>query len=200
MSIKLTDAQLLMLSAASQRDDQCLERSRSPRGNAAQKLAEKLVSAGLVREIRSKAGAPVWRRDDEAEQSYSLKLTAAGLKAIAVDADEGEGAPTAVAEPAPPTVHNDAENATAADASASGEAPIATAPREGTKIANVIALLQRDQGATLDELIAATNWLPHTARAALTGLRKRGYILERQARAEGGNSYAIVAAASRTAA
>jgi site-specific DNA recombinase len=36
-------------------------------------------------------------------------------------------------------------------------------------------LLQRDCGATLEELIAATDWLPHTTRAALTGLRKRGY-------------------------
>jgi Protein of unknown function (DUF3489) len=36
-------------------------------------------------------------------------------------------------------------------------------------------LLQRDYGATLEELIAATDWLPHTTRAALTGLRKRGY-------------------------
>jgi DNA-binding IclR family transcriptional regulator len=48
-------------------------------------------------------------------------------------------------------------------------------PRQGTKIAHVIELLQRDQGAKLDELIAATGWLPHTARAALTGLRHRGY-------------------------
>ena len=39
----------------------------------------------------------------------------------------------------------------------------------------MIELLQRDQGARLDELIAATGWLPHTARAALTGLRHRGY-------------------------
>jgi len=35
--------------------------------------------------------------------------------------------------------------------------------------------LRREQGAKLDELIAATGWLPHTARAALTGLRHRGY-------------------------
>jgi DNA-binding IclR family transcriptional regulator len=48
-------------------------------------------------------------------------------------------------------------------------------PRQGTKIARVIELLQRDQGAKLDELIEATGWLPHTARAALTGLRHRGY-------------------------
>ncbi len=42
--------------------------------------------------------------------------------------------------------------------------------RGGTKQARVIALLERDSGATLDELVAATGWLPHTTRAALTGL------------------------------
>ncbi len=36
-------------------------------------------------------------------------------------------------------------------------------------------MVSTDEGATLDELIGATGWLPHTARAALTGLRKRGY-------------------------
>jgi hypothetical protein len=41
----------------------------------------------------------------------------------------------------------------------------------------VIELLQRDHGATIDELIAATGWLAHTTRAALTGLRKRGYTV-----------------------
>ena len=39
----------------------------------------------------------------------------------------------------------------------------------------VIELLQRGDSATLAELIADTGWLPHTTRAALTGLRKRGY-------------------------
>lgn len=41
----------------------------------------------------------------------------------------------------------------------------------------MIDLLQRDIGATLEELIAVTGWLPHTTRAALTGLRKRGYAV-----------------------
>ena len=41
----------------------------------------------------------------------------------------------------------------------------------------MIALLQRGDGATLAELVAATGWLPHTTRAALTGLRKRGYAV-----------------------
>ena len=54
-----------------------------------------------------------------------------------------------------------------------------TSPRGGTKIAQVIELLQRGDGATLAELVAATGWLPHTTRAALTGLRKRGYAVRR---------------------
>ena len=50
-------------------------------------------------------------------------------------------------------------------------------PRAGTKISNVIEMLGQDSGATIDEIIALTGWLPHTSRAALTGLRKRGYAL-----------------------
>jgi hypothetical protein len=34
------------------------------------------------------------------------------------------------------------------------------------------------EGALLDKIVAATGWLPHTVRAALTGLRKRGYAIE----------------------
>jgi hypothetical protein len=38
----------------------------------------------------------------------------------------------------------------------------------------VIRLLQGPGGATLEEMVAATGWLPHTTRAALTGLKKKG--------------------------
>ena len=48
-----------------------------------------------------------------------------------------------------------------------------------TKSGAVIALLQRPQGATLAELIAVTGWLPHTTRAALTGIRKQGQVIEK---------------------
>ena len=47
-----------------------------------------------------------------------------------------------------------------------------------TKRDQVAALLLRDEGATLDQMIAATGWLPHTTRAALTGLRKAGYAID----------------------
>jgi hypothetical protein len=38
--------------------------------------------------------------------------------------------------------------------------------------------MQRTEGATLDDLITATGWLPHTTRVALTGLRKTGLAIE----------------------
>jgi hypothetical protein len=43
----------------------------------------------------------------------------------------------------------------------------------------MLALLQREHGATSPELIEATGWLPHTVRAALTGLRKKGHEVTR---------------------
>jgi Protein of unknown function (DUF3489) len=82
MSIKLTDTQIAMLGAAAQRDDRCLIAPPNLKGGAAQKVAVKLIGAGLAKEIKAKPGAPVWRQDDGAGQSYALKLTAAGVKAI----------------------------------------------------------------------------------------------------------------------
>jgi DNA-binding MarR family transcriptional regulator len=65
-------------------------------------------------------------------------------------------------------------------------------PRQGSKLAEVMSLLGRKKGAGIEELIAATGWLPHTTRAALTGLRKRGFAIERW-RNEQGTVYRIVA-------
>ena len=48
-------------------------------------------------------------------------------------------------------------------------------PARKTKLSLLLGLISREGGATLDELTSATAWLPHTARAAITGLRKRGH-------------------------
>ncbi|MCZ8104343.1 MAG: DUF3489 domain-containing protein, partial [Burkholderiales bacterium] len=55
----------------------------------------------------------------------------------------------------------------------------ASPSRPTTKRALIIAMLSRREGATMDDLVAATGWLPHTTRAALTGLRQKGLCLER---------------------
>ena len=87
----------------------------------------------------------------------------------------------------------------AATAALAASAPPTTtsapSPSPGNKTAAVIALLEREEGATLDELIAATGWLPHTTRAALTGLRKKGHAIERTKRGEE-TCYRIVAGAA----
>jgi hypothetical protein len=72
--------------------------------------------------------------------------------------------------------------------------PAPHANEGGTKQARVIALLERDTGATLDELIAATGWLPHTTRAALTGLRHKGFALDKSKRQDGTTVYRISSA------
>ena len=54
------------------------------------------------------------------------------------------------------------------------------------------ALLLRDEGATLDQMVAATGWLPHTTRAALTGMKKRGYAIDSD-KIDGVRTYRAVA-------
>ena len=92
MSTKLNDTQLAMLSAAAQRSDRCLVATLNLKESAARRMvADKLIAAGLVKEIKAKAGAPAWRRDEELGHSYALKLTAAGAKAIAVNENDDPG-------------------------------------------------------------------------------------------------------------
>ena len=51
-------------------------------------------------------------------------------------------------------------------------------PRE-TKSAILRKLLSRKAGADLTALQSATGWQPHSIRAALSGLRKAGYGIDR---------------------
>lgn len=65
------------------------------------------------------------------------------------------------------------------------------APPRIIKSATVIKLLSRNRGATLAEMMSTTNWQPHTTRAFLTGLRKKGKVLIRESRRDGETSYRI---------
>ena len=44
------------------------------------------------------------------------------------------------------------------------------------------------------EIVAATQWLPHTTRAALTGLRHKGFVLDKSKREDGTTLYRISSA------
>jgi Protein of unknown function (DUF3489) len=58
-----------------------------------------------------------------------------------------------------------------------------------------VAPLGRETGAILDELIAGTGWLPHTTRAALAGLRRKGCTLEENTHEDGKTAYHVLASA-----
>jgi hypothetical protein len=91
MFAKLTDNQHALLKEASHREDRCFVLPSNVKGGAAQKVAAKLIAEGLAKEIKAKAGLPIWRRNAESDQAYSLKLSAAGAKAIAVGEAQSVG-------------------------------------------------------------------------------------------------------------
>ena len=71
-------------------------------------------------------------------------------------------------------------------------APNKSEAKAPTKQNQIAALLVRDEGATLDQMISATGWLPHTTRAALTGLKKKGYAISSD-KVDGLRTYRAVA-------
>ena len=78
----------------------------------------------------------------------------------------------------------------AQNASQSSNAPTA---RDGSKKADILALLQRRGGATLEELMLATGWQAHSIRGFISGAigKKMGLAVESAKREDGGRVYAI---------
>ena len=164
MSHNLNDTHLKLLSGAAQRPDRCLLPAETLKGSARTKIAAKLIGLGFIEETPAQHGMPIWRQDGD--EAIALRITREGAAAIGVELPlEEEAQPDA--------------------------AGTSRAPRSGSKLAGVIDLLSRAEGATLAEMTASTEWLPHTTRAALTGLRQRGYAISREASEERGSVYRI---------
>ena len=51
-------------------------------------------------------------------------------------------------------------------------------PAKRSKRDQLAAMLLRDEGATIDQMVLGLRWLPHTVRAAMTGLKKSGYAID----------------------
>ena len=178
---KLTDSQLIILSNAAQREDGAADVPDRMNKGAAAKVGASLVVRRLTREIRARPGMPVWRTDGDGRR-ISLIITRAGRDAIGVEDDAGETRQLAVTSSVRP---NSAAKITE-------NPPPAGLPRSGSKQALIVAMLTKEKGASLAALVAATGWLPHTTRAAMTGLRKRGFAIERTRHERLGSLYRIV--------
>jgi len=174
----LTDTQLVLLSAAAQREDLRIILPERLRGGAAQKVLTTLADKGLIEAMTAvKEPRPLHEPDEPGATAFRISqhgLASLGLGELQETASGGgpEG------------------DQAAADAD-SAEPAARSAPRPGTKLASVISLLERAEGASSEELTAATGWLPHTTRAALTGLRKRGMALIRSQREDGTTVYRL---------
>ena len=211
---KLTGTRLTILLKALAREDGAAVLPVGTNLATVRKAGALLVARKLMREIRSRPGMPIWREESNG-RNVSMIITRAGRDAIGADTPAKAVAPAIEAASSAATVKFERKKAGVRDGrfrkeiSASGESPGAAnsespaaipAPRAGSKQAMVIGMLSKAPGATLNDLVKATGWLPHTTRAALTGLRKRGFVLERNQIGNGKSIYRITGQPDRVAA
>lgn len=64
-------------------------------------------------------------------------------------------------------------------------------PEPKTKNQQVIELLSRERGATLEEMATLANWQQHSTRSFMTGLKKKGHVIEND-KIDGVRRYRIV--------
>lgn len=168
---KLTDTQSIILSRAATRPDNlAMPLPEGLAGAAAKMAVAKMIERGWLEEVEAnlRRGDPLWRETGDGHGT-TLIATEAGLAAIGI-------------EPVVATTMTNLRKAKLELASASKE-PAETLPdadmpqpvaiRTGTKQAQIIALLQRPEGASISEIVEATGWLPHSARGLISGGLKK---------------------------
>jgi hypothetical protein len=111
------------------------------------------LQKGVIEKRVAMGADTVWKEEDG--KNYTLVVTKRGLDACGMKpADErGENAGNA-AQSRPTTAVSDQER---------------RMPRPGSKLATLVALLEREGGATIEEMAAATGWQTHTVRGVMSG-------------------------------
>jgi len=147
--IQLSDTQAVILSAACARDDGLIfPITAKIKGGAVGNVCKSLLKRGLIEEIQAVDLNTVWRHDEELG-SITLRATPLAYSALGITEDTAE-------TPAEP-----ARTAPAIERS------------KGGKQAMLIEMLKRPEGATIQQVVDATGWLPHTVRGTIAGAIKK---------------------------
>ena len=151
--IQLTDTQAVILSAACARDNGAVfPVTAKLKGGAVGNVCKSLLKLGLIVEIPATDLNTVWRHD-EARGPITLRATPLAQSTLGITEPEATTTP--------------AETVTA---------PIQR--RKGTKQEALIEMLRAPKGATIEEIMVATDWQSHTVRGAMAGALKKKLGLE----------------------
>ena len=158
---KLTETQTLILTRASARSGNlALPLPEGLHGAAAKMAIGRMVKLGFIDEVDAniRRNEPLWRETGDGHGT-TLIASEAGLAAVGID----------------PVVSRAVASARKAKAKPAPEAEDAESipGRAGTKQAAIIALLQRPEGASVAEIVAATGWLAHSVRGMISGALKK---------------------------
>jgi len=166
--IQLSDAQSIILSAACARGDgSVFPVTTSLKGGAVGNVCKSLLKHALLEEVAATDLNTVWRHDEE-RGSITLRATPLAYSTLGITDDPAPASSTqSMAEP--------------------------LRRRTGTKQDTLIAMLRAPEGASIDEIVAATGWLSHTVRGSMSGALKKklGLIITSEKVDGRGRVYAI---------
>jgi hypothetical protein len=168
---KPTDTQTIILSRAATRPGNlAMPLPEGLSGAAAKMAVAKMIERGWLEEVEAnlRRDEPLWRETGDGNGT-TLIATEAGLAAIGI-------------EPVVATTMTNLRKAKqvlaaapkgTAETSPDADAPKPVAIRAGTKQAQIIALLQRPEGASIGEIVEVTGWAAHSARGMISGGLKK---------------------------
>jgi hypothetical protein len=174
---KLSDTQLVILTAACQRDDRLiLPLPDRLKGGAAAKVVDSMMGKGLVEQVDAKRGDPIWRNTGDGH-GVTLVATDAAFEALGIIVEQD---PATAGRTAATVDDGELVGGTPADqgkiaarVEAKATASKERLPRRESKQAQLIAMLRRAKGASIDEIIEALDWQAHTVRGAIAGALKK---------------------------
>ena len=152
--IQLSDTQAVILSAACARDDGLVfPVTARIKGGPVGNCLKSLLKRGLIEELPARDPDTVWRHDEE-RGSITLRATPLAYSALGIVEAEVPARVTKAAQqsssPRPSKVR-----------------------RKTSKQALLIDMLQAPEGATIEQIVKATGWQPHTVRGAISGALKK---------------------------